>query len=469
MVAGGHAFNTSSDTGGKKNEGFGILITLDDYTLDGGKQWKRVPAVEARKRYQLPKEEAKRVVRVSAGMRLRDFAEAVFAEQMAMPVAGSTDAQSIGGLIATDLHSTGHTSGFLSQQLLEVLTLDAKGKPHRFVKDESKAFEETGRWKWIPPSGPAKTFRKLPVCGALGMTGVVVEAVLKLVPAFNFLKDEQFVPRTWAEANIEKLLDPDQTSKLFAYDHVSLYYGGGKGPNIRTIRLNTWKHTKKKPPKDAMRIKRRRELADHIGSAFLPNSLLKISGKIAPVPGSGTTDGASKILVELNKRPRQVLQVNHAFARKLFFQHDEIEVGIPLAPNGGAPDYNIFRRAIKDIQKLLRDQEFKTVIEVRFTPHASEAMLGPGTGGPTCYIELATSLTQYSRDRIVQVFHKFDDLMRNNFKARPHLGKKTSATADDLEALYRSVWREFSEVRKRIDPLGKFRPKDNELLNRLFP
>ena len=268
------------------------------------RQWKRVPAVEARKRYQLPKEEAKRVVRVSAGMRLRDFAEAVFAEQMAMPVAGSTDAQSIGGLIATDLHSTGHTSGFLSQQLLEVLTLDAKGKPHRFVKDESKAFEEAGRWKWIPPSGPGKTFRKLPVCGALGMTGVVVEAVLKLVPAFNFLKDEQFVPRTWAEANIEKLLDPGQTSKLFAYDHVSLYYGGGKGPNIRTIRLNTWKHTKKKPPKDAMRIKRRRELADHIGSAFLPNSLLKISSRIAPVPGSGTTDGASKILVELNKRPR---------------------------------------------------------------------------------------------------------------------------------------------------------------------
>ena len=95
-------------------------------------------------------------------------------------------------------------------------------------------------------------------------------------------------------------------------------------------------------------------------------------------------------------------------------------------------------------------------------------MLGPGTGGPTCYVELAPSMTQHSRERIVQVFHRFDDLLRDRFNARPHLGKKTSARAADMRNLYGHVWDEFNAIRKEIDPAGKFLPKDNELLNRLF-
>ena len=465
MVAGGHAFNTSSDTGGSASARLGALITLDRLKLAGGVQWNRMPEAAAAQRYHL--QDGSHVVTVSAGMRLRDFTEEAWAEGMALPVAGSTDAQSIGGLLATDLHSTGHSAGFLSQQTLEVTALDHTGEAHTFLKNDSVAHGQDGRWTWTQPGGVTRNLRKLPPAGAIGMAGVVVEAVLKLGPSFAFLKNEQFVPREWVEDNIGRLLDPGEMDPLFAYQHVSMYYSGGFGANIKSVQLNTWKRTSLTPPPDALRVKRQRELTDHIGSAFFPNLLFDLAKEDPPSPG--TNQGGDSTLRSLNNRPPQVLQANHAFARKLYFQHDEIEAGIPLVPLvGGKPDYRIFREAIKATQELLQDEELKTIIEIRFTPDVSEAMLGPGTGGPTCYIELATSMALYSRERIVQVFQKFDKLMREEFGARPHLGKKTSAKAEDMAEIYGADWVTFNEVRDAMDPGGKFRPAGNEFLRRVF-
>src|SRR5258705_8469256 len=110
------------------------------------------------------------------------------------------------------------------------------------------------------------------------------------------------------------------------------------------------------------------------------------------------------------------------------------------------PDVQVFRDAIRDTQLLLQREEFKTIIEVRFTPNASEGMLGPGTGGPSCYIELATALGDYSSERIVEVYDSFDRMLREKYHARPHLGKKTSVTYADMETIYGPVWQEFQSV-----------------------
>ncbi len=464
IVAGGHAFNTGSDTGGTKSAAFGTLITLDRLTLEDGAPWKLIAKADAEAAYDLA--DGSHVVRASAGMRLRDFTEQMWEQGMALPVAGSTDAQSLGGLIATDLHSTGHTAGLLSQLLLEVVALDSNGKMHTFRRSDAVAHGQPGRWTWIKPNGSAELTR-LPPAGGIGMTGVVVEAVLQLVSGFIFEKHERFVDRKWLEANIEKFLDPAQNDKDFAYPHVSLYYTGGFGPSIRSVQLNTWRRTNKTPPPNALKIKRQRELLDHVGSAFFPDALFGLANKKAP-SFPDNKDGDAQ-LRQLNGRDAQILQANHAFARKLYFQHDEIEAGIPLPLlANGRPDYQVFRDAIKATQLLLHKEELKTIIEVRFTPDVSEGMLGPGTGGPTCYIELATSMALYSRDRIVQVFQQFDKMLRQDFGARPHLGKKTSVKASEMLALYGEDWKTFNGVRKTIDPGGKFRPQKNEFLNRLF-
>ncbi len=184
-------------------------------------------------------------------------------------------------------------------------------------------------------------------------------------------------------------------------------------------------------------------------------------------PGTAPDSSHDGALVTLNKRGPEVLPANKAFARKLFFQHDEIEVGIPLAAGNGKPDYGVFRKAMGDVQDLLAEEEFPTIIEVRFTPDVSEGILGPGTGGPTLYIELATPLG-FSRARIVEVYLKFDRTLREKYGARPHLGKKTTATFRDMAMLHGEDWKDFQKVRQDADPSGKFLPPQNRLLTQIF-
>lgn len=466
IVAGGHGFNTSPDTGGTDAQGEGVLITLDNLTLPSGHVVEPVGKGVAESDYGLA--EGSHVFRVSAGVRLRDFTKQAWAAGAALPVAGSTDAQSIGGLIATDLHSTGRSSGLLSERLMEVTVLDHQGLPHLFRRNDQVVRGDAGRWVWRRPDNSVESLRRVPISGGLGMAGVAVEAVLKLDPAFAFEKEETYVPRSWFDQNVARLLDPSETDPNFNYDHVSLYLAGGVDPGkIRTVRMNTWKRTVQQPSPNALREQRQRELLDHVGSAFLPNTILGHCRLRAAVPGSG--EKSHSTLERLNKREAQILQANHAFARKLYFQHDEIELGVPLAdsPND-TPDYGRYKAALKAVLELLNREEFPSIIEVRFTSNVSEGMLGPGSRTRTCYLELATSMTLYSRERIVQVYERFDRLLREDFGARPHLGKKTSADAAAMSTLFPEDWAVFNHVRSTIDPNGKFKPARNELLNRLF-
>src|SRR5690606_52604 len=70
VVAGGHAFNTSMDTGGNAADRKGALITLDELIPPLG-EFSAVAAADAVTDYGLV--DGTHVFRVSAGMRLREF------------------------------------------------------------------------------------------------------------------------------------------------------------------------------------------------------------------------------------------------------------------------------------------------------------------------------------------------------------------------------------------------------------
>jgi len=471
MVAGGHAFNIGSSMGGTKQRPLGTLITLDRHMIGANQRWRRVDAQEAIEKYNVDPDQAKRIVRASAGIRLRDFGKMMWAEGMALPVAGSTDAQSLGGLIASDLHSTGKTTGFLSPQLLEVSVIVADGKLVTFTKNEAVARGQLGRWSWIPPdTGAKEPLSHLPVAGAIGTLGIVTEIVIKLDAAYHMSKLERLIPRNWAETNFERLLDTASTDPLVTFDHVSFYYAGGGQKPIKTVRLNAWKRTTEPISRSAAELKTVREVFDIMGSGLLPDYLLRLSERQSTSPDGQPAPGDDDWIAKLNKLRRPlVFQANEAFARKLFFQHDEIEVGIPIpAKAGGGMNLDVARNAIEDTMKLLSKEEFKTIIEVRFTPDLSEGMLGPGTGGPTCYIELATALGEFSKARIAEVYDKFDRLMRDKYHSRPHLGKKTSADYAYMSGIYGSIWDDFQTIRARTDPNDRFLPADNTFLRQVF-
>ncbi len=430
VVGAGHSFNESMATGGTRPRPLGTLISLDRYD-----QVARVPPAEAAEDFELADDRADRVARVHGGARLRDAARKLWAMGLALPAQGSTDAQSVAGLLATDLHGTGRDHAYLSEQVLEVTVMKGDGGLVTIRKRGGA---------WITDETPARRFAYLPVAGALGMLGIVVEVVLQLEAAYDLSKGIVYLPREDAEQNLDAL--------LAANDHLSFYYPGGV-PHARTVRKNTWNRTRAQPSVVAAEERTASELQDHAAAAFAPGILDEV----------GASDPRTNpIVLALNADPPIVLHAPDAFPRKLYFQHDEIELGV-AREHGPA--------CVAAVMDLLARESLRSVVEVRFAPDTTVALLGPGTAGRgkggTCFIELATALGTYSKERIAEVYAKYEALLRAH-GGRPHLGKKTTVDAAGMAAIYGDDFQLFQELRREWDPDGRFMPPDNGFLQQVF-
>jgi FAD/FMN-containing dehydrogenase len=430
VVAAGHTFNESTCTGGTRGAPAGTLLSLDRYD-----HFERVPAEEATRRWGLTGDATDRVVRVQAGKRLRDLSAALWGAGLALPLAGSTDAQSLGGLLATDLHGTGRDHGFLSEQLLEVRLVTAAGDLVTITRAPDG---------WVTDESPPRAFQWLPVAGALGMLGVVVEVTLRADRAYYLRKGVRYLARADAENDLAALLGQ--------HDHLSFYYVGGVR-DASTVRLNTWDVTAETPPWTASFSRLAHEIGDHAIAAFVPGVLADLARRDA------RTDPLVKLL---NEDPPVVLPAPDAFARRLFYMHDELEYGLPLSE---------FRAAAAAVMDLLAREELTTIVEMRFAPDTSVALLGPGTAGRgkggTAFVELATPFGQHSHLRIAEVYEMVHGVLRA-LGGRPHLGKKTAVTAAEMAAIYGADWDAFQALRRAWDPEGKLLPRDNLFLAKVF-
>lgn len=389
VVGGGHSFNESplcSDT----------MISLDKYN--------RVLSVD---------NETHRVT-VQAGIRLRDLQAALKKLRLALPAAGSTDAQSLGGLCATDVHGTGKEHAFLSEQITALRIINAAGEPVT-VGPDSDLYHAA--------------------LGGLGCVGVVTELTIQCVPLYNLQKRIEIVSKQWCEQNIEKIIHEN--------DHVSFYYLGGV--HSKRCRLNVWNNTTRRTSFFAQARKMGIELIDMVFSAC--------------ILGAARWLHKLDAVAELGFRSMQLLMHNHTlvqpatagFARKLFYRHDEIEYGVP---------FERYQECLNEIQTMLLEKNFFCVIELRFSPNRSAGLLTPGAGRRTCYIELAPSLSidQTAVFTLAEaIFKKYD--------GHVHLGKRTRATASDLQRMYGARYDRFQHVRSAQDPTNKFL---NDFSARLF-
>jgi len=380
VVGGGHSFNSSPIS----EE---MLLSLDRYD--------RILNVE----------KDRKVVKVQAGIRLRDLGEKLTGLGLALPCLGSTNAQSIAGLVSTDLHGTGRDHGFLSEQVNSLRIVDASGKAQTYQKD-------------------SPVFRA--AFGGIGCAGVITEVELQCVDAFHLCKTVKIISRQQAENCTDQLIAEN--------DHVSFYYVGSVKAD--SVRMNCWNRTSEPCSRSKTLNKLSTELGDMLYSGYIfgfahsvhmQDSAHRLAARLVPVA---------------YKSPGFVAEWHRSFPRKLFFSHDEIEFGVP---------YDNWRACINEILQLLESHRYLSVVEVRFTPDRSLALLGPGVGRRTCYIELAPTMS-LNRDlvfsRAEQIFVKYG--------GQPHLGKKTYLKEQDLQTIYGERFKQFKRVRKAQDPTGKF-------------
>ncbi len=345
---------------------------------------------------------AAKTARVQAGIRLRDLNRRLWAEGLGLPVLGSTDAQSIGGLVATDLHGTGRDQGFLSERVRALRVVAADGTA-REVRPGDDLFHAA--------------------IGGLGACGVVTEVELALVDAFHLAKTVAMVDRTAAEAGLDALLAENE--------HVSFYYVGG-AQGGESIRMHTWNRTSEPLTDGWQGTKARAELKDFAISAWAPSL----------AEGLANLDADSLLSDVMAPDERIVLPGSLAFGRKLFYAHDEIEYGVA---------FDVWRPCLAEVVERLRARDFFSIVEVRFTPDTSRALLGPGAGRRTAYIELATPLSQRRED----VYAEVEAILRR-FGGQPHLGKKTNIDAQGMADTYGDRFARFQAVRRAQDPDGKF-------------
>jgi hypothetical protein len=380
VVGGGHSFNASPLCDD-------VLISLDKYN----------------KILDINKED--RIVKVAAGIRLVDLEKILQLHGLALPVLGSTDHQSLAGVVATDVHGTGKDHGFLSEQILELRIVDANGNAHTY-NSQSDIFHAS--------------------IGGLGLCGIIIEVELQCVQSYNLEKSVQVFDIDWWEQNYEKLLAEN--------DHLSIYYLGGTA--LKQVRVNIWNHTLAPVSANSAFWKKILEFSDIMGAGCFVGiatifRLEHFVGKFLLF-----------IVKHIFSQKNHIYTWNEGFARTLFFRHDEIEMGIP---------FENFRACINDVRNLLLEERFVTFIEVRFTPSKSEALIGPGVGRRTCYIELATSSGQ-DTTHVYQLFEKL--LLKHG--GQPHMGKKMWLNSEDFKTIYGKRLEHFMSARLKQDPNGKF-------------
>jgi L-gulonolactone oxidase len=349
-------------------------------------------------------DQERRRLRVQAGMRLRDLQRVLYDHGWALPAAGSTDAQSLGGLVANDVHGTGRDHAFLSESILALRVVDAAGVARDYVRGDEMFTASIG---------------------TSGMTGVVIEIELEAVPLYNVAKSIAVLEAASLRQRIGELLEEN--------DHLSFYFlGGVQTPRARA---NIWNRTVKPVSQFAHAKKIKLEVEDMVFSGYL----LGFASSIHQI------DRTAKVGFQLEEKFDSdvvVLPATEAFARKLFYDHDEIEYGIP---------FERWWDCLEEVRAYLLARRFFTIVEVRFSPNVSPALIGPGVGRRTCYIELAPPLSEDCREvfaDVEKIFWKYD--------GQVHLGKRTLAGPKDMRRMYGERYERLLAAWRQQDPTAKF-------------
>ncbi len=376
----GHSFNTgvvSKET----------LLSLDNYT---GVIWK---------------DTAKKQMAVKAGTRVRDVIKALLEQGWAFEALPSHDAQSIAGILSTDVHGTGRTWGFVSQSVVGLKIINGKGEVHECQ--------------------PADDLFKAAI-GGIGAVGIIVEVIVQAVDRFNVAQNVAIVDIASVEKNLDQLLQENE--------HVSLYLF----PFSAKCQLNTWNCTKQEksflgPLREFIIIS-----LDALLAAWLAN--LAAYTRFLPA--------VSPLVSQIKKGSNIVMESNQAFNRSIYHLHQEFEFSVPFEDT-----FTVCRRFIQLYEEMYPTGLPYAAFEVRFTPEGhTRTLIGPGRDRHNTWIDLVCN------DSIgFERYYAAAEALMKEIEARPHLGKYVqNVDSAYLARIYGQRFKRFRQLVEEHDPEGKF-------------
>lgn len=385
----GHSFNAgvvADDT----------LVSLDNYR---GVAWKDL---------------AKKQVAFKGGTRVREAARLLLADGLAFGALPSHDAQSLAGIISTDVHGTGRDWGFVSELVVSIRLVDGKGDVHA-LRPEDDLFKAA--------------------IGGIGAVGVITEVVVQAVDRFNVEQKVELSSLSFVAQHLDELLQ--------ANEHMSLYLF----PFTDRCQINTWNATAK--PKSFLN-----ELREFVSISLDALLAAWFGGLMA---GTGLLPKLSTIAHGLKRGTDLVMESNKAFNRTIYHLHQELEFTVAFEQTVAT-----CRRFLKLYEELYPSGLPYTIIEVRFTPAGHvRTLIGAGRERRSVWLDLLCNDAQgFER------YYAAAEALMKEIGARPHLGKFCQSFRQaDLARLHQAHFAQFLQLIKEHDPADKFA---NDFTRRLF-
>ncbi|HEY0728905.1 MAG TPA: D-arabinono-1,4-lactone oxidase, partial [Pyrinomonadaceae bacterium] len=352
---------------------------------------------------------------VKGGTRVRDVVAELLKRGWAFAALPSHDAQSIAGILSTDVHGTGRKWGFVSETVVDLRIIDSNGQ--------------------VKTVGPTDDLFRAAI-GGVGAVGVISEVTVQAVDHFHVAQKFEISDLSYVESHLEEIINNN--------DHVSFYLF----PFTTRCQISTWNRTEK--PKSFLG-----PLREFIAISFDALLAAWFGGLMAY---TGTLKKFSHATHGLKLGTNLVLESNKAFNRTIYHLHQELEFTVPYEKT-----WEMSKKFVGLFEYMYLEKPIPyPLFEVRFTPAGHDrTLIGAGRGQRSTWIDLVLNDSNG-----FEGYYAAAERTMKEVGARPHLGKFCELhTRADMEKLHSTYFTKFLEIRDQQDPQRKFA---NEFTRRLF-
>ncbi len=343
------------------------------------------------------------LVKVEAGIVLRDLNRKLDGLGLAFENLGDVDGQTLAGSISTGTHGTGAGFRSISAQVEAIELVLADGSSLEISAESDEATLDCARI-------------------GLGALGLIYAVTIRTVPAFTLDRVDSPKPLGEVFDNLDEL--------IAANDHFEFYVF----PFTETALCRRSRRTDEPPhPRSAALVYAQEVVLENwigAGFAFAGRRLPALRPRLARLASRGTG------------RATKVDKSFRVFASERRIKFTEMEYGIPR-------EHAV--EAVRRVLDLASRPEHSVVypIEVRFV-RDDNVVLSAAHERETCYV----AVHQDPKLDWESYFRGVEEIM-NGYGGRPHWGKRHFQTAASLEPRY-PRWAEFQALRTKLDPERRF-------------
>jgi L-gulono-1,4-lactone dehydrogenase len=343
------------------------------------------------------------LVRVQAGITIRELSRQLASHGLALENLGDIDSQTIAGAISTATHGTGARLRNLSAQVAGLTLVLADGSILRCAEE-------------LDPD----VFRAARV--GLGALGVIAEVTLRCVPAFTLRGVDAPAPLADTLARFEDLALGNDHFELYAFPHSGTAL---TRTNNRTDEPPRPRGRGSAYANDVLLTNHAFELICRAGRRF-PRRIPELNRLVTRLAGAST----------------RVDRSDRIFASPRLVRFTEMEYALPRERTPEA-----VRRVLAAIEE--RGFAVPFPIEVR-TVAPDDALLSTAAVRDSGFV----AVHMYRGMAWQPYFREVESIM-DELDGRPHWGKRHFQTAATLRSHYPD-WDRFQAIRARLDPEGRF-------------